>query len=379
MGLVKYVGSATIESNERFIRETIAITIIQSEKALPSIVVHDLRDGSSHTIAFDEEAYSLGLHGSEEWDTSETRFGYESPSTPSQVFDYDMASQERTLIKTQEVPSGHSIDDYVVHRIMAPSHDGVKVPVTVMHHRDTPLDGTAPLYLSAYGSYGMSMPANFSIKRLSLADRGMVTATAHIRGGADMGYGWYLDGKMEKKTNTFHDFIAARDALVERGWVDGARVGAEGGSAGGMLMGAIANMRPELYEVIHAAVPFVDVVSTMLDDSIPLTTGEYDEWGNPNEPMAYKTMLAYSPYDQVSAQAYPHMLVTTGLHDSQVQYWEPAKWVAKLRHHKTNETDLLLDVDMDTGHGGASGRFKRYRKTALVYAFILTRLGVLKP
>lgn len=352
-------------------------TIIQAEKALPTIVVHNLNDGTSHSISFDEEAYALGLHGSDEWETTETRFGYESPTTPGQVFDYDMASQARTLIKTQEVPSGHSIDDYVVHRIMAPSHDGVHVPVTVMHHRDTPLDGTAPLYLYGYGSYGMSMPASFSIKRLSLADRGMITATAHVRGGADMGYGWYLDGKMEKKTNTFIDFIAARDALVDRGWVDGTRVGAEGGSAGGMLMGAIANMAPEKFASIIGAVPFVDVLATMLDETLPLTPPEWPEWGNPlADKEAYERLASYSPIDRVEAKAYPAILATGGLTDPRVTYWEPAKWVATLRERRTDNGLTLMHMNMGAGHGGASGRFDSLREDARDWAFMLWVLGI---
>ena len=353
------------------------LTILQSEKALPSIVVHDLDAGTSHAIAFDEDAYALGLQGSEEWDSSETRFSYESPSTPSQVYDYDMASRTRTLIKSQEVPSGHVPEDYVVHRIMAPSHDGVGVPVTVMHHRDTKLDGTAPLYLYGYGSYGMSTPAGFSVKRLSLADRGLVTATAHIRGGADMGYGWYLDGKAEKKTNTFHDFIGARDALVQRGWVDPARVGAEGGSAGGMLMGAIANMAPEKFASIIGAVPFVDVLTTMLDDSLPLTPPEWPEWGNPiADKEAYERIASYSPIDNVEAKAYPAILATGGLTDPRVTYWEPAKWVATLRERRTDGGLTLMHMNMGAGHGGASGRFDSLKEDARDWAFMLWVLGI---
>lgn len=353
------------------------LAVLQAERALPSIVVHDLSAGTSHSIAFDEDAYALGLHGSAEWDTSETRFGYESPSTPSQIFDYDMASTTRSLIKQQEVPSGHDPADYVVRRIMAPSHDGTDVPVTVMHHRDTTLDGSAPLYLYGYGSYGMSMPANFSIKRLSLADRGLITATAHVRGGADMGYGWYLDGKLEHKTNTFHDFIAARDALVDLGWADPARVAAEGASAGGMLMGAIANMAPEKFAAIVGGVPFVDVLTTMLDDSLPLTPPEWPEWGNPIASAEdYARMAAYSPIDNVEAKAYPAILATGGLTDPRVTYWEPAKWVATLRERRTDDGLTLMHMNMGAGHGGASGRFDGMREDARDWAFLLWVLGV---
>ena len=353
------------------------LTILQAERALPSIVIHDLLNQTSHSINFDEDAYALGLQGSAEWDTDQTRFSYESPSTPSQIFDYDMARSERTLIKQQEVPSGHDPADYVVHRIMAKSQDGTEVPVTVMHHRTTPLDSTAPLYIYGYGSYGMSMPANFSIKRLSLADRGLVTATAHVRGGADMGYGWYLDGKLEGKTHTFHDFIAARDRLCDLGWVDPARVCAEGASAGGMLMGAIANMAPDKFAAIVGGVPFVDVLTTMLDASLPLTPPEWPEWGNPIDSAEdYARIAGYSPIDNVEEKAYPAILATGGLTDPRVTYWEPAKWVATLRARRTDDGLTLLHMNMGAGHGGASGRFDGLREDARDWAFLLWALGV---
>jgi oligopeptidase B len=353
------------------------LAILESQNALPRLTVHNLEKGDSHVVDFDEDAYALSLSGAAEYDTSQTRFTYDSPSTPKRVYDYDMATKERNLVKEQEIPSGHNADDYIVRRIRATSHDGAEVPLTVMYHKDTPLDGTAPLYLYGYGSYGMSMPASFSILRLSLAQRGIVTATAHIRGGADMGYGWYLDGKAERKTNTFHDFIAARDALVERGWVDGARVGAEGRSAGGMLIGAVANMAPEKFAALIGGVPFVDVLATMLDKTLPLTPPEWPEWGNPlADPQAYQRLAAYSPIDNVSAQAYPAILATGGLTDPRVTYWEPAKWVATLRERRTDDGLTLLQMNMGAGHGGASGRFDALKEDAHDWAFMLWVLGI---
>lgn len=353
------------------------LAVLDSHNALPRIVVHDLEKGEHHVVDFDEAAYALGLGGAAEYDSVETRFSYESPSTPQQIFDYDMGTRQRTLVKEQEIPSGHNPDDYVVHRVRAISHDGAQVPVTVMHHRDTPLDGTAPLYLYGYGSYGMSMPASFSTKRLSLADRGLVTATAHIRGGADMGYGWYLDGKAAHKTNTFHDFIAARDDLVSRGWVDAERVGAEGGSAGGMLMGAVANMAPEKFSALIGAVPFVDVLTTMLDETLPLTPPEWPEWGNPlANADDYRRIASYSPIDNVAAKAYPAILATGGLTDPRVTYWEPAKWVAVLRERRTDSGLTLLKTNMGAGHGGASGRFDALKEDAHDWSFMLWVLGI---
>lgn len=285
--------------------------------------------------------------------------------------EYDMETHEKRLLKRQEIVGGYKPEDYVTERIMATSHDGVKVPISIVYRKGLVKNGQNPLVLYGYGSYGCSTDAYFSVARLSLLDRGFVWAIAHVRGGEEMGRQWYEDGKMLNKKNTFLDFIACGKHLVAEGYTEPSKMFAMGGSAGGLLMGAVANMAPELWRGIIAQVPFVDVVTTMLDESIPLTTGEYDEWGNPNVKKYYDYMLSYSPYDNVEAKDYPAMLVTTGLHDSQVQYWEPAKWVAKLRDMKTDSNPLYLNTEMDFGHGGASGRFEGYKEVALDYAFML--------
>ena len=339
---------------------------------LPRIVVADLETGDAHTIAFEEEAYDLSLLPGYEFETGTFRFVYSSMTTPRQTFDYDMATRTRTLRKTQEVPSGHDPADYVTRRLTAVSHDGAEVPVSLLHRRETPLDGTAPLLLYGYGAYGHAIPASFSTNRLSLVDRGFVYAIAHIRGGSDCGYGWYLDGKLEKKTNTFADFIAAAEHLVAAGYTAKGRIAAHGGSAGGMLMGAVANMRPDLFASIVAEVPFVDVLNTMCDAALPLTPPEWPEWGNPIEDAeAYRRIAAYAPYENVTAQAYPAIFATAGLTDPRVTYWEPAKWAAKLRRLKTDGKPLLLHTNMEAGHGGASGRFRRLEEVAMAYAFVL--------
>ena len=345
---------------------------LERENALPRIVVRDLENGEEHEIAFEEEAYSLGLAGSYEYDTDTLRFTYSSMTTPEHVYDYDMRTRERAVRKVQEVPSGHDPADYVTRRIMAPSHDGELVPVSVLHCGDTAIDGSAPLLLYGYGSYGMSMPASFGTTRLSLVDRGFVYAIAHVRGGTERGYGWYTDGKLAKKTNTFHDFIATAHALADRGFTRRGRIAIHGGSAGGLLVGASTNMEPELLHAVIAEVPFVDVLNTICDDTLPLTPPEWPEWGNPLEnEAAYDCIAAYSPYDNVEAKAYPHVIATAGLTDPRVTYWEPAKWVAKLRATKTDDRLLVLHTNMEAGHGGAAGRFDRLKETALVYAFVL--------
>jgi oligopeptidase B len=343
---------------------------------LPRIVIRRLADGAEHQIAFAEEAYSLGLSPGFEYDTTTLRFTYSSMTTPAQVFDYDMETKERTLRKTQEVPSGHDPASYVTRRVMAPATDGETVPVSLLYRKETPLDATAPLLLYGYGAYGMAIPAGFSTNVLSLVDRGFVYAIAHVRGGKDKGYRWYKDGKREKKVNTFTDFIAAGEYLASQGFTSPGRIVAQGGSAGGMLMGAVANMAPDLFLGIIAEVPFVDVLTTMLDASLPLTPPEWPEWGNPIESEAdYRTIAAYSPYDNVRAQAYPHVLALAGLSDPRVTYWEPAKWVAKLRETKTDGNLLLLRTNMEAGHAGASGRFERLKEVALAYAFALRIAG----
>ena len=343
---------------------------------LPRIVVTDLEDGATHAIAFEEEAYDLVLLPGYEFETATLRFVYSSMTTPRQTYDYDMRTRARTLRKTQEVPSGHDPAAYVTRRLTAVSHNGARVPVSLLHRRTTPLDGTAPLLLYGYGSYGHAIPAAFSTNRLSLVDRGFVYAIAHIRGGSDCGYGWYLDGKLAKKTNTFADFIAAAEHLIAERYTAKGLVSAHGGSAGGMLMGAVANMRPDLFASIVAEVPFVDVLNTMCDASLPLTPPEWPEWGNPIEDAdAYRTIAAYAPYENVTAQAYPAIFVTAGLTDPRVTYWEPAKWVAKLRRLKAGDEPLLLHTNMEAGHGGASGRFRRLVEVAMAYAFVLAVAG----
>lgn len=348
----------------------------ERQDGLPRIVVRQLDTGEEHEIAFDEEAYELGLLPGYEFETNVLRFTYSSMTTPQRTFDYDMNSRARTLRKEQEVPSGHVPDDYVTRRIFAPSHDGARVPASLLYHRDTALDGSAPLLLYGYGSYGMSMPASFVTNRFSLVDRGVIYAIAHIRGGTERGYRWYLDGKLNKKKNTFLDFIAAAEHLIADGFTSTGRIAIHGGSAGGMLVGATANMRPDLFAAVVGEVPFVDVLNTMCDADLPLTPPEWPEWGNPLEDeAAYDYISSYSPYDNVTRQAYPAMLVTAGLTDPRVTYWEPAKWVARLRELKTDDNPLLLRTNMEAGHGGAAGRFDRLKEVALVYAFLLKLFG----
>ncbi len=343
--------------------------------ALPRLVVTDLA-GKDHAVQFDEEAYALGMGGSYEYATTTLRFTYSSMTTPERTFDYDMASRGRVLIKEQEVPSGHDPADYVTRCIQAPARDGETVPVSLLYRADTPLDGARPVLLYGYGAYGISIPAAFSVARLSLADRGFVFAIAHIRGGMEKGYRWYRDGRVEHKTNTFNDFIDAARALIAEGLTKPGLIAGHGGSAGGMLMGAVANMAPELFGAILADVPFVDVLNTMLDGSLPLTPPEWPEWGNPiTDAAAYTRIAAYSPYDNVDAKAYPHLFVTGGLTDPRVTYWEPAKWVAKLRALKTDDNVLCLKINMDAGHGGAAGRYQRLYETAELYAFAIESLS----
>lgn len=350
---------------------------LERANALPSIVIRDLTTKEEHAIAFDEAAYSLDTMGGYEFDTTTLRFAYSSMTTPSEVYDYDMATRERTLRKRQEIPSGHNPADYVTTRIMAKAHDGAEVPVSILHRKDLARDGKAPLLLYGYGSYGMAMPASFSANRLSLVDRGFVYAIAHIRGGADKGWGWYLDGKRDKKTNSFDDFAAAARALIDAKYTSEKRIVGHGGSAGGMLMGAVANRSGELFSGIVAEVPFVDVLNTMLDDTLPLTPPEWPEWGNPIESEAdFKTILSYSPYDQVAARNYPKILAMGGLTDPRVTYWEPAKWIARLRATMTGGGPVLLRTNMGAGHGGASGRFNRLDEIAIVYAFALWSVGM---
>lgn len=329
-------------------------------------------EGEGHSLAFEDETYTAYVGTNPEFDTNLLRFVYNSLVSPSSVYEYNMVTRQKTLLKQQEVVGGHEPSDYHSERIWAKSADGVLVPISLVYQKSTFYKtGKNPVLLYAYGSYGYSMDAYFSSNRLSLLQRGFVFAIAHIRGGEDLGRAWYEDGKLLNKKNTFTDFIACAEHLIQQEYSSPAHLYAMGGSAGGLLMGAVINMRPDLFNGAIANVPFVDVVTTMLDESIPLTTGEFQEWGNPKEKEFYDYMLSYSPYDNVSAQAYPNLLVTSGLHDSQVQYWEPTKWVAKLRDQKTDANLLLLFTNMEAGHGGASGRFNPLKEIALEYSFLL--------
>ena len=332
-------------------------------------------DGEEHYIDFGEDAYVAYTSVNRDFDTDILRIGYQSMTTPNTTYDYDMRSRKKELLKQEEVLGGFDPANYRSKRIYAKARDGIEVPVSLVYHKDTKIDGSSPCLLYGYGSYGASMNPSFRHTRLSLLDRGFVYAIAHIRGGEEMGRQWYEDGKLLKKKNTFTDFIDCGKYLIEQGYSDSDNLFAMGGSAGGLLMGAVVNMNPTMWKGVVAAVPFVDVVTTMLDETIPLTTGEYDEWGNPNEKEYYDYIKSYSPYDNVEAKDYPALLVTTGLHDSQVQYWEPAKWVAKLRELKTDQNPLLMYCNMDAGHGGASGRYRRYKETAMEYAFLLDLAG----
>jgi oligopeptidase B len=328
-------------------------------------------------ISFPEPAYTAQAHINREFDTNAFRYSYQSLVSPASVYDYDLASGTSTLLKQQEVPGGFDSTRYASERVWIIANDGVKVPVSLVYRRDVfKRDATSPLYIYGYGSYGYPLPIGFSPSRLSLLDRGVVMAYAHIRGGGEMGDPWHDAGKMMAKQNTFTDFIAVTEQLVAQGYGAKDRVAIEGGSAGGLLMGAVVNQRPDLFHVVLSHVPFVDVMNTMLDASLPLTVAEYEEWGNPNEPEAFAYMSSYSPYDNLKAAAYPSMLVKTSLNDSQVMYWEPAKYVARLRTLKTNDTPLLLHINMDAGHGGASGRYDYLKEIAFDYAFLLTQLGV---
>jgi oligopeptidase B len=347
------------------------LVLQERREGLSRLRVRSWDGKDDHYIEFDEPAYLARIGANPEMETSSLRYIYTSLTTPSSTYDYDMAKRQRVLRKRTEVLGGFDPADYKTERRFAQARDGQRVPISIVYRKTTPLNGKSPLLLYGYGSYGSSSEATFSSPRLSLLDRGFVFAIAHVRGGQEMGREWYESGRLLKKKNTFTDFIDCGEFLVKEGYADKQRLYAMGGSAGGLLMGAVVNLRPDLFHGVVAAVPFVDVVTTMLDDTIPLTTFEYEEWGNPNQKEYYNYMLSYSPYDNVEAKAYPNLLVTTGLQDSQVQYWEPAKWVAKLRTLKTDKNRLLLYTNMGAGHGGATGRFKRHRETAQDYAFLI--------
>jgi len=352
------------------------LVVEERKEGLINMRVINWATDESYYIDFGEEAYSAGTSVNPDFDSKVLRYSYTSLTTPSSTYDFNMVTRERTLLKEQEVVGVFNKDDYETHRIYATASDGTKIPMSIVYRKGTRLDGSNPTLIYGYGSYGITIDPSFNSVRLSLLDRGFVYAIAHIRGSEINGRAWYEDGKLLKKMNTFTDFIACSKYLIEQNYTSPDKLYAMGGSAGGLLMGAVLNLAPELYKGVIAAVPFVDVVTTMLDESIPLTTGEYDEWGNPNDSVYYRYMLSYSPYDNVKAQDYPNILVTTGLHDSQVQYWEPAKWVAKLRDMKTDDNLLLMYCNMDTGHGGASGRFERFKETAMEYAFIFKLAGI---
>jgi oligopeptidase B len=348
------------------------LVVEERSNGLNKIQIRPWNGNGAYYLPFAIETYTAYTTTNVDFDTEILRYGYQSMATPSSIIDFNMRTQEKKVLKEQEVLGGKfDKNNYIEERIWATATDGTKVPISIVYRKGIQKDGKNPLLLYAYGSYGATMDPYFSSTRLSLLDRGFIYAIAHIRGGEDLGREWYEDGKLLKKKNTFTDFVDCSKFVIAEKYTSAEHLYAEGGSAGGLLMGAIVNMAPELYNGVIAQVPFVDVITTMLDDTIPLTTGEYDEWGNPNEKKYYDYMLSYSPYDQVKAQAYPNMYVSTGLHDSQVQYWEPAKWVAKLRVLKTNDKQLFLDTNMDAGHGGASGRFEALKELAKEFAFLL--------
>ena len=334
--------------------------------------------GEIKTIAFPEPVYSAGLNGNPEYDTTTFRYSYTSLNRPGTLYEYNIATGEAVKLKEQEIPSGFNPDDYVVERLWATAPDGVKVPMAIVYKKGLKKDGTNPALIYSYGSYGSSSDVSFSASLYSLIDRGFVYALAQIRGGSDLGEQWYEEGKLLHKKNTFTDFIACSELLVNEKYTSTNKLAAMGGSAGGLLMGAVTNMRPDLYQTIVAQVPFIDVINTMLDDTLPLTTGEYEEWGNPNEEEYYNYMLSYSPYDNIKAQNYPNMLITGGINDSQVLFHEPTKYVAKLRALKTDDNLVLLHMNMDSGHGGATGRYDGIKDTAFEFAFILNRVGIEK-
>ncbi len=351
----------------------------EKREALVRFRVYAFKTGVWQDIVFPESVYDAGAGATPEFDSASIRLNYESPVTPPSVYDFDLATLDRKLLKRREILGGYDPNLYAAERLWAVARDGVKIPLSIVYRKDLKRDGTAPLWLYAYGSYGFGETADFRDDRISMLDRGVVYAVAHVRGGDELGETWHDDGMLMKKKNTFFDFIDCADYLVKEKWCDRARIAAEGGSAGGLLMAAVSNLRPDLFRAIHAAVPFVDVVNTMMDASLPLTVGEYLEWGNPNEKAAFDYMRSYSPYDNIEAKAYPAILVTTSFNDSQVMYWEPAKYVAKLRALKTDKSELLFKCKMEpAGHGGASGRYDRLKDRSFEAAWMLKQIGVSK-
>ncbi len=371
--IVKHSDDVLVGNYEVF-RDFLAVT--EKTKALNRTRIYNFKTKQWTNVQFNDEVYLAGSGGTPEYTAQKLRMSYQSPTTPPMVMDVNMATGERTILKQQEVVGGFDASKYEARRLWATAKDGVKVPLWAVYKKGVKFDGTAPTLLYSYGSYGISTEATFSLARLSLLDRGVIYVQAHIRGGTDLGERWHEDGMLMKKKNTFTDFIAAAEYLIQEKWTSKDKLIIQGGSAGGLLMGAVVNMRPDLFKAVHAAVPFVDVMNTMMDASLPLTTGEYLEWGDPNNKAAYDYMRSYSPYDNIEKKAYPAMLVTTGLNDSQVMYWEPAKYVAKLRAHKTDNNPLLLKTNMAAGHGGASGRYDAIKEGAFNFAWMLSQWGI---
>ncbi len=371
--IVKHNDQVLVSSSELF-RDFLAVT--EKTQALNRVRIYQFKTKTWKTIQFNDPVYLAMPSGTPEFTANKLRMSYQSPTTPSMVMDVDMHSGERTVLKQQEVVGGFDASKYESRRLWATAKDGVKIPLWAVYKKGVKFDGSAPTLLYSYGSYGISTEATFALSRLSLLDRGVIYVQAHIRGGTDLGERWHEDGMLMKKKNTFTDFIAAAEYLIAEKWTSQDKLIIQGGSAGGLLMGAVVNMRPDLFKAVHAAVPFVDVMNTMMDASLPLTTGEYLEWGNPNEKAAYDYMRSYSPYDNLAKKAYPAMLVTTGLNDSQVMYWEPAKYVAKLRTYKTDNNPLLLKINMAAGHGGASGRYDALKEGAFNFAWMLSQWGI---
>ncbi|MGI8565272.1 MAG: S9 family peptidase, partial [Pyrinomonadaceae bacterium] len=351
------------------------LVVTVREKGLPELRITDLRDNKTHDLEFPEPAYTAALNVNKEFDSTTLRFSYQSLVTPASIYDYDMRTRERQLVKQTPVLGGYDPAQYKSERVHAVASDGTRIPISLVYKKDLQRDGKRPMLLQAYGSYGYPHPVAFTSARLSLLERGVVYAIAHIRGGGEMGKEWHDQGKMMNKKNTFTDFIASAEYLVNEKYTSKDRLVITGGSAGGLLMGAVTNMRPDLFKAVVSHVPFVDVINTMLDETLPLTVGEFQEWGNPKDKAAYDYMKSYSPYDQIAAKDYPAILVKTSLNDSQVMYWEPAKYVARLRAAKTDKNPLLLKTNMGAGHGGASGRYDYLREIAFDYAFILGQLG----
>jgi len=375
LDVVSHRDSVLIEGFQVF-KDHLVVT--ERKDGLIEVRVRPWSGGEEHYLDFGEPAYMAYLENNYQLDTPVLRYVYTSMTTPMSVFDYNMSTREKTLLKRDEILGGFDPNNYVTERLYASANDGVKIPISIVYRKEIKKDGSNPLLLYGYGSYGYSMDAAFSALRVSLLDRGFIYAIAHVRGGQEFGRSWYENGKLLQKKNTFTDFIACAEELVREKYTNPQKLFAEGASAGGLLIGAVINMRPDLFKGAVAEVPFVDAVTTMLDESIPLTTEEYDEWGNPNQKDYYEYILSYSPYDNIEAKAYPNLLITTSLQDSQVQYWEPAKWVAKLRATKSDSNVLLLKTYMEAGHVGVSGRYQRYREVAFTYAFMLDLAGISK-